>query len=197
MYTSEAGPYGTCDVVIRSVKPTHPQFDARFSALNREYTYRVADNSESFMPTRRTDILWFYHSLHIDEMNRAASFLEGEHDFLSFCRPREGATTIRTLEKLFVERDDEGNVCIHAQADAFCHSMVRTLVGTLLYVGRGMRPALWAKMRLEQRERNGEVIVAPAHPLTLERINYPETQAEQIQQITKTKRKRVLCEDER
>ena len=112
-------------------------------------------------------------TLAFDAMNRAAQPLLGEHDFLSFCKPREGASTTRTLLELSFTRSDDG-VAGFARADAFCHSQVRTLMGTLIEVGRGARDEEWPYRRLVEQERNGEVIVAPPHPLTLEAVGYPE-----------------------
>ena len=106
-------------------------------------------------------------------MDNAARRLTGEHDFISYCKPREGATTIRELLELTVERKG-GFVEVTARADAFCHSMVRTLAGALLKVGVGRRDEEWPARRLEERSRNGEVAVAPPHPLTLESVEYPE-----------------------
>jgi len=111
--------------------------------------------------------------LDVEAMENAARRLTGEHDFISYCKPREGATTVRELLELKVERKG-GFVEVTARADAFCHSMVRTLVGSLLKVGAGRRDEEWPARRLEERSRNGEVVVAPPHPLTLESVEYPE-----------------------
>lgn len=106
-------------------------------------------------------------------MNRAARPLLGEHDFLSYCKPREGATTIRELQRLEAVRT-AGLVEVTAQADAFCHSMVRALVGALMRVGTGRRGEDWPSRRLAERSRDtGEAVVAPPHPLTLESVRYP------------------------
>ncbi|WP_392399645.1 tRNA pseudouridine(38-40) synthase TruA [Actinotignum urinale] len=166
------GPVRSSDVVIHEVSVVDADFDARFSALSREYTYRIA--TRDFDPLRRHDVLWLDAELNVPLMNAAAQLLVGEHDFLSFCKPREGATTIRELLDLrVVEESTTGLTCIHAKADAFCHSMVRTLVGSLLRVGTGKRSWQWPAVRLEERNRTGEVVIAPPHPLTLEKVNYP------------------------
>ena len=123
---------GTCDVRIYSAAVVDPSFDARFSALGRSYAYRVSDRPE---PLGRWDRLWVEEPLEEAAMNEAGAALLGEHDFLGFCRPREGATTIRTLRTLRAERDAEGTLVFRVEADAFCHSMVRSLVGALLLVG--------------------------------------------------------------
>ena len=166
------GPKGFTDVVVHAVSEVPDDFDARFSAIWRAYTYRIADGPENWNPLRR-DVLWLDQPLDVDAMNRAAQPLLGEHDFLSFCKPREGASTTRTLLELSFTRSDDG-VAGFARADAFCHSQVRTLMGTLIEVGRGARDEEWPYRRLVEQERNGEVIVAPPHPLTLEAVGYPE-----------------------
>lgn len=165
------GPVGFSDVVVKRADVVGDDFDARFSALWRRYSYRIADGVENWDP-RRKDVLWLDGALDVAAMNRAAQALLGEHDFLSFCKPREGASTVRTLLELGFVRDG-GVVTGYAKADAFCHSQVRTLMGSLIEVGRGARDEDWPAARLEAAVRNGEVIVAPPHPLTLEEIGYP------------------------
>jgi tRNA pseudouridine38-40 synthase len=105
-------------------------------------------------------------------MAAAAAALVGLHDFAAFCRRREGATTRRTLLRFAVEREAEEIVCT-IEADAFCHSMVRSLVGALLAVGEGRRPPSWPASLLARPTRSDEVTVAPAHGLTLVEVRYP------------------------
>lgn len=163
------------DVVVHAAAPAPDGFDARFSALHRRYAYRLADHVAAVDPLRRTHVV--RHRLPLDAvaMSEAAAVLVGRHDFAAFCRPRPGATTIRTLQVLDVSRPqhgpDEGLVVAVVQADAFCHSMVRALVGALVAVGEGRRGAQWPRELLEGRERHAAV--APAHGLTLEEVAYP------------------------
>ncbi|USR79064.1 tRNA pseudouridine(38-40) synthase TruA [Arcanobacterium pinnipediorum] len=164
-------PKGYSDVVIHAVAPVPDSFDARFSALWRSYTYRIADAVSAWDPQRK-DVLWIADQLDIEAMNRAGLRLLGEHDFLSFCKPREGASTVRTLYELIFTRS-AGIILGKARADAFCHSQVRTLMGTLIEVGRGVRDEDWPYQRLIERTRDGNVVVAAPHPLTLEEIGYP------------------------
>jgi tRNA pseudouridine38-40 synthase len=103
----------------------------------------------------------------------AASDLLGEHDFAAFCRRREGATTARTLLALSWARDEGGLAVMTVTADAFCHSMVRSLVGAMLAVGEARRPSSWPASLLTLLSRSSEVAVAPAHGLVLERVDYP------------------------
>lgn len=172
------------DVVVHAARIVPDAFDARFGALRRRYRYRISDGPEHHDPLRR-DVLRHRRALDADLMSRAAEPLLGEHDFLSFCRPREGATTIRTLETLRIERPGEGRadaglVVVTVIADAFCHHMVRSLVGTLMQVGEGRRAEDWPARVLAARTRDsaprGGVGAAPLCPpqgLTLDAVEYP------------------------
>lgn len=162
------------DLRVRSVRVAPPGFDARFGALDRRYAYRVSDTVWGVDPLARRDVLWHHAPLSLDDMNRAASGLLGEHDFGAFCRRREGATTVRTLLRLDWARDGSGNAVATVVADAFCHSMVRSLVGALLAVGDGRRPPRWPAEVLAARVRVPDVHVAPARGLTLEEVRYPD-----------------------
>ena len=106
-------------------------------------------------------------------MNAAADRLTGEHDFAAFCKKREGATTIRTLLDLHWERDDRGLAVATVRADAFCHNMVRALMGAMIAVGEGRRDPSWAYDVLVRGERDPGVTVVHAHGLTLEEVAYP------------------------
>ncbi|MGY1834156.1 tRNA pseudouridine(38-40) synthase TruA [Blastococcus sp. SYSU DS0510] len=165
------------DVVVRSVTEAHPDFDARFGALARHYAYRLTDDPAGPPPLRRADTVAWPRRLDDAAMDLAAGMLLGEKDFAAYCRRREGATTIRTLLRLTVSRVAEASgvevVRIDASADAFCHSMVRSLVGALVAVGEGRRPLDWPAGLLRLSERAGEVPVAPAHGLTLLAVDYP------------------------
>ncbi len=161
------------DVRVQRAVGAPDGFDARFSAIWRRYAYRVADRPEAVDPLRRGQVL--ARSRPADEalMNAAALTLLGEHDFAAFCKQREGATTIRNLIDLRWEREPDGLLVAHVRADAFCHSMVRSLVGCLLAVGEGRRSVDWAAEVLAAERRDSAVAVAPAHGLTLEEVGYP------------------------
>jgi tRNA pseudouridine38-40 synthase len=161
------------DVRVRSAVPVPPEFDARFGALRRWYVYRVTDARWGADPLRRRDTLAWPRPLDEDTMALAAGRLLGEHDFAAFCRRREGATTIRRLLELTWTREPDGVLALLVSADAFCHSMVRSLVGALLAVGEGRRPPGWPAELLSLRERASDVTVAPPHGLTLVRVDYP------------------------
>jgi tRNA pseudouridine38-40 synthase len=159
------------DIRVHAVRRAPEGFDARFSGLARTYRYRVADRPELVDPLRRRDTLVWPRELDVDAMQEASRLLLGLHDFAAFCRRREGATTTRTLLRLDWARTDV--VVATVRADAFCHSMVRSLVGALLAVGEGRREPGWPAGLLTSTTRASDVVVAPPHGLTLVRVEYP------------------------
>ena len=161
------------DVRVHRVAVAAVGFDARFSALWRRYAYRIADAPDLVDPLARTAVLAWPRQLDLAAMNEAAALLTGEHDFAAFCRKREGATTIRTLLDLSWDRDPTGLAVATVRADAFCHSMVRALVGCLVAVGEGRRTPSWAGEVLRSATRDPGVTVMHAHGLTLEEVAYP------------------------
>lgn len=172
------------DVRVRRAGEAPAGFDARFGALWRRYAYRIADTPDVVDPLARSHVLTWPRPLDLEAMNAASALLVGRHDFASFCKQREGATTIRTLLDLSWTREDTGVLVGTVRADAFCHSMVRALVGCLIAVGEGRRPAAWAGEILRAETRDPSVAVVHAHGLTLEEVAYPaddelEARAEQ------------------
>jgi tRNA pseudouridine38-40 synthase len=188
------------DVRVRRIGVAPDGFDARFSALSRRYSYRVCDDLTGPEPLRRHDTLWYRREIEIGPMNEAAALLLGEHDFAAFCRRREGATTVRELLSLSWSRPERMSGGLESGgpvpgepvpgepvpgvldsrvaeatviADAFCHSMVRALVGALLKVGEGARPPSWPAQVLTARVRDSAVPVVPPHGLCLEEVCYP------------------------
>ncbi|MFI2778193.1 tRNA pseudouridine(38-40) synthase TruA [Streptomyces sp. ALB3] len=162
------------DVRIWRAAEAPAGFNARFSALWRRYAYRVGDRPGGVDPLLRGHVLWHDRPLDVDAMNEAAALMVGEHDFAAYCKKREGATTIRTLQKLRWVRDaDSGVLTATVQADAFCHNMVRALIGAALFVGDGRRPAAWPAEVLAAKVRDPGVHVVRPHGLTLEEVAYP------------------------
>lgn len=165
------------DLVVHRVTVAPDGFDARFSALRRRYAYRICDDSGARDPLSRAHVLWHRRPLDVEAMDAAAGSLVGRHDFAAYCKPREGATTIRTLERFSWSRPADGAeaglVVATVQADAFCHSMVRALVGACVAVGEGRRPVGWAAELLAGRRRDAGAHVVAAHGLTLEEVGYP------------------------
>jgi tRNA pseudouridine38-40 synthase len=160
------------DVRVHAAAPAPPGFDARFSPLWRRYEYRISDVASGVDPLRRHLVLRWPRRLDDAAMHTAAEGLVGLHDFAAFCRRREGATTTRDLQRLDVVRTRD-EVAVTVQADAFCHSMVRSLVGALIAVGEGRRTPDWPVTLLRHGRRADEVVVAPAHGLTLVHVEYP------------------------
>jgi tRNA pseudouridine38-40 synthase len=161
------------DLVVHRVRLAADGFDARFSAVRRRYRYRICDEAGARDPLSRAHVVWHRRPLDVAAMAAAAVPLVGLHDFAAYCKPREGATTIRTLEVLGWSRDEAGLVVADVQADAFCHSMVRALVGACVAVGEGRRSVEWPAELLVGRVRVAAAHVAPAHGLTLEEVTYP------------------------
>lgn len=161
------------DVRVWRAEEAPAGFNARFSAIWRRYAYRVTDHPGGVDPLLRQHVLWHDWPLDVDAMNEAAARLVGEHDFAAYCKKREGATTIRTLQRLDWERDASGVLTATVRADAFCHNMVRSLVGALLFVGDGHRPVDWPAKVLAAGVRDSAVHVVRPHGLTLEEVGYP------------------------
>jgi tRNA pseudouridine38-40 synthase len=161
------------DVRVKAVTEAPEGFDARFSAVWRRYAYRIADRPHTTDPLARSHVLAWGRELDLAAMNEAARRLIGEHDFASFCKKREGATTIRTLLDLHWYRDVEDRAVATVRADAFCHNMVRALVGCMIAVGEGRHEPTWAGAVLDAGQRDPSVSVVPPHGLTLEEVGYP------------------------
>ncbi|MDR2567332.1 MAG: tRNA pseudouridine(38-40) synthase TruA [Bifidobacteriaceae bacterium] len=169
------------DMRVLGAESVGDGFDARFSALWRRYRYRIADRGEYQDPLER-GLTWWTRPLDAAAMAAAAAPLLGEHDFAAFCVPREGASTIRTLLELDVRRVNQGRIDVWVKADAFCHHMVRFMVGALAAVGSGRQAAAWPGEVLAGGRRPPQVQLAPAHGLTLEQVAYPDGDAAQSAQ---------------
>ncbi len=161
------------DVRVTAVTEVSADFDARFAALWRRYVYRICDAPGGVPPLRRAFVLGWPRPLDVGLMHDAATRLTGLRDFAAFCKRRDGATTTRTLQQFAVRRDADGEVACELVADAFCHSMVRSLVGALLAVGERRRGVDWPASLLQRTDRADDVAVAPAHGLTLVEVGYP------------------------
>jgi tRNA pseudouridine38-40 synthase len=161
------------DVRVRAIAAAPEGFDARFSALWRRYSYRVCDDPSGADPLRRHDTFWYPRRVDVRRMNQAAVACLGEHDFAAFCRRRAGATTVRELLGLEWARAEPGVAMATVVADAFCHNMVRALVGGMLTVGDGRREPGWLAGVLAAGVRDPAVVVAAPHGLCLEEVAYP------------------------
>jgi tRNA pseudouridine38-40 synthase len=161
------------DVRVHRIFVAPAGFDARFSAIWRRYAYRICDDAAAADPLTRGVTLWYRHQLDIAAMNEAARACLGEHDFAAFCRRREGASTVRALLRLDWARTAPSLAEATVVADAFCHNMVRALVGALLRVGDGSKPPAWPAQVLAAAVRDPGVPVLPPHGLCLEEVGYP------------------------
>lgn len=162
-------------VVVRSVTEVPDDFDARFAALSRTYTYRIADRRELWDPLRRGDTAWLNREVDAAAMDLEAISVLGLHDFGSFCRPREHSTTIRELSGFRITRGEDGVVAAQITADAFCHHMVRALIGACIDVGQARRSPGWLMERLNEPIWDERVRLAPPQGLVLEHVQYPST----------------------
>ena len=158
---------------IHSVTEAPEGFDARFSPIYRRYEYRIADLTSERDPRTRRFTHWVDDRLDVEAMNRAATSLLGLHDWTTYCKPREGATSVRELQKFSWRRDEHGVLVATIQADAFCHNMVRNLVGMCVAVGRGRLTPADAVILRDQRLRTSAFVVLPPQGLTLAEVGYP------------------------
>lgn len=169
--TGVVGAYS--DVVVTRSAPAPAGFDARFSAAWRRYEYRIADTVAGYDPLERHRTTSVRASLDADAMDAAARSLIGLHDFAAYCKPRDEATTIRTLLEYDWHRSVDGALVANVKADAFCHSMVRALVGACVAVGEGRLDVEDIVGIRDARERVPEVKVLAARGLTLTEVGYP------------------------
>ncbi len=160
------------DVRVTGIRRAPAGFDARFSALRRHYAYRISSAAYGVQPQQARFVTPLPRPLDLDAMVAASAYLLGQHDFAAFCRHRPGATTIRELQRLDWDRDGD-LITAHVSADAFCWSMVRSLVGALLAVGEGRREPAWCATLLGADRRSSDFAAAPARGLTLIGVDYP------------------------
>ena len=163
------------DLVVHQVSPAPEGFDARFSAIWRRYRYQLWDASSRPDPLLRHQVSQVGEALDLGAMQLAAASLVGLRDFAPFCKYREGATTIRELLDFEVDRrpDEAGTIECRLLADAFCHSMVRSLVGALWLVGSGRRDLAWLAAAADHPARHGDIRVMPPGGLCLVEVGYP------------------------
>lgn len=180
-------------LAIKHVRVVSRDFDARFSALSRTYRYLICDDPRAQDPCR-LDIARTSSPLEETTMQVAAQVLCGEHDFLPFAKPREGATTVRTLHSFNISRPGAGIVQAMIRADAFCHSQVRFMMGALIEIGRGKYQPNWVGELLAAGVRDQRVPLADGRGLTLWEVAYPP-EDEYALQAQKAKVVRTLPEN--
>ena len=166
------------DVRVHGCEFAPDSFDARFSALRRHYVYRITTSQRGALPTRARDTAEWFKPIDIDAMQDAANVLVGLHDFAAFCKAKPNATTLRELQEFSwrdVSTQEEPQLFeARVTADAFCWSMVRSLVGCCLSVGEGRRNVDFAAALLQETKRSSRIPVAPAKGLSLVQVDYPE-----------------------
>ena len=165
------------DCVVRRISAAPPGFDARFAAIWRRYVYRLSDAAVPPDPLYRFQIAQVRREVDLARLNEEATALIGLKEFGAFCRRREGGSTIRTLLELVGRRVPSGPIVgvieCTVRADAFCHSMVRSLVGALVAVATGQRDHEWLAAITGQGVRDSTIPVMPPAGLTLEEVGYP------------------------
>lgn len=166
-------------ISVKEARLARAGFSARFDAVSREYRYRLVPGQVA--PLFLGRFAWHVpKELDCEAMRQAAAALVGEHDFRSFCvaeSANEERTTVRRVDVLEVVQEEQlGEACtvVRVVGNAFLHSMVRVIVGTLVEVGCGRRDPEWPAEALEARDRSAAGPTAPAHGLTLWRVEYPE-----------------------
>lgn len=182
------------DVAVHRTSLAPEGFDARFSAVWRRYSYRVADRVSGYDPLERLRTTSVNAALDVEAMDAAARSLIGLHDFAAYCKWREGATTIRTLLEFDWHRDADGILVANVKADAFCHSMVRALVGACVAVGQGRLDVDDVVDIRDARERTSETKVLAARGLTLTEVGYPADDLLALR-AEQTRARRSLDED--
>ena len=175
------------DVVIKGLLHTNQNFDARFAALSRSYTYFIKEGLRD--PLTRDRVYQHRNYLDVTAMNEASQVLIGLHDFSAFCKKTDYGTSIRNLKTFTWTRTPDDLIRVDITSDAFCYSMVRALVGAVISIGEGKRTKEWLADYLARGERDFGVFMAPAHPLTLVNVEYPpeEEYASRIEKTLKTR----------
>ena len=161
------------DIRIHKIEAAPYGFDARFSALWREYTYTICDDPTGPAPLHRHEVFAWPVALDVDKLNEASQSLIGVRDFFAFCKEKPKTTTIREVQRLEWHRNKDNYVVMTIRADAFCYSMVRSVVGALLPIGDGRRPVTWTQHLLSQESKISHIQTMQAFPLVLERVGYP------------------------
>lgn len=179
------------DIRIHSFEIAPPGFHARFSATFRRYRFRIADGPVAKDALQARYTLWLAHELDLDLMRDGAKEFIGLHDFNSFCKARVGATTIRNMKSIKISRNPElgGVIEIELIADAFCHNMVRAIVGGLIAVAQGSAEKSEITHALKVAQKRAPFKVATPEGLTLVEIGYPaDDKLEEQAAITRKKR---------
>ena len=165
------------DIVVQGSCEVEDGWHPRYQNSRKTYEYRIL-NRTFRMPTRRLDTYFYHYPLDVEKMKKAASYLEGEHDFKSFCSNRRmKKSTVRTIYSIDL-KEKEGEIVITYTGNGFLHHMIRILTGTLLEAGMKKRSLSSVAELLEVRDREKVGFTAPAKGLTLEKVLYSPLQKE-------------------
>ena len=161
-------------IAVLASEPAPAGFHARFDAIRRTYHYHVATRQRALDRSLRWGL---FPSPDFDLMNEAAKTLVGTHDFDSFCITRSATKNrVCSVERaVWVEEERPNDWRFEIAADRFLHGMVRTIVGTLVAIGRGKRHPDAMDAIVAARDRRSAGQAAPAHGLVLERVDYPDS----------------------
>ena len=183
------GALGQAAISVHSITRAPEGFEARFSALSRTYQYRIADAIAQKNPLHQAFTVATGYTLDDTAMGSVSRALVGLRDWASFCKPRAGATTIRELTEYSWARDPDGVLVGTITADAFCHSMVRSLVGAAVAVGRGKITVEEALALAQAKKRTSAFVTMPPHGLCLMAVEYgPDAEVGARAQITRNRR---------
>jgi len=165
-------------ISVSSIRRAKPGFSARFDALGREYRYRIVQGPTPPLFLRRF-VWWVKRPLDVERMRQAGAMFVGEHDFKSFCvtESAEGKRTVRRVDAVEIAEEEHlGEAClvVRVTGNAFLHSMVRVMVGTLVEVGAGRQKSEWVAEALDACDRTAAGPTAPAEGLTLWGVSYPD-----------------------
>ena len=159
------------DIVVQGSCEVEDGWHPRYQNSRKTYEYRIL-NRTFRMPTRRLDTYFYHYPLDVEKMKKAASYLEGEHDFKSFCAiGAQVKTTVRTIYACDVEKEGD-IITIRVTGNGFLYNMVRILTGTLLEIGMGKREPESVETILREKDRNLAGFTAPARGLTLVEVFY-------------------------
>ncbi len=161
------------DIVVQGSCEVEDGWHPRYQNSRKTYEYRIL-NRTFRMPTRRLDTYFYHYPLDVEKMKKAASYLEGEHDFKSFCAiGAQVKTTVRTIYACDVEKEGD-IITIRVTGNGFLYNMVRIIAGTLISVGMGQIPPDQIEDILNARDRAAAGPTAPARGLTLIGMEYEE-----------------------
>jgi len=159
-------------VAVLWAQPVDSAFHARYSAVSRTYRYRLLNRAVRPALAAR-HVGWFHAPLQLEAMREAAALLLGEHDFSAFRSAEcQAKSPVRKIYDFQVEEKPQGRIDFVVRANAFLHHMVRNIVGTLIYVGKGKHPSGWVRELLLSKDRGRAAPTFGPEGLVLEKVSY-------------------------